>query len=75
MRITTKAIQKKLSLELIQLLWNWYDEGYQNIKSDDYQFFQVNQIERRTKLKMWQEDPQAMKIKSIPHLLNRIEKQ
>ena len=67
MKITTKSIQDNLPISLIRILWDWYDEGYQNIVSDDYQFFQITQDRDKSKLKMWQEEPKAMKIKSIPH--------
>ena len=67
MKITTKSIQDNLPISLIRILWDWYDEGYQNIVSDDYQFFQITQVRDKSKLKMWQEEPKAMKIKSIPH--------
>lgn len=67
MRIVTKKINTKLSYELKLLIWNFYDEGYQNIAMDDYQFFKIEQIEGKTKLKMWQEEPRAIKVKTIPH--------
>lgn len=67
MKLITKSIQDNLPISLIQLLWACYDEGYRNIVLDDYQFFKIEQLEGKTKLKMWQEKPQAIKMKSIPH--------
>lgn len=67
MKIITKKIQEKLSNDLIHLIWEWYEESYQEIEIDDFQFFKVTNNGEKTMLKMWQEEPQAMKIKSIPH--------
>lgn len=67
MKVTTNRIKKKLPIDLIRLLWEWYDKGYKNIELDDYQYFQIIHVGEKYKLKMWQEEPRAMKIKSIPH--------
>lgn len=66
MRIITKAIREKLPSELIQTIWDFYDESYYKISKDEYQFFLIENKEKTTTLKMWQEEPSAMKIKSIP---------
>ena len=34
---------------------------------DDYQYFKIYEENGSNKLKMWQEFPDVMKIKSIPH--------
>lgn len=67
MRIITKNIQEKLPEDLIHLIWEFYDGSYQEIKLDDYQFIKIKTQENKTTMKMWQEEPQAMKTKSIPH--------
>ena len=67
MRVITKNIQKKLPNDLIQLIWRFYDEAYQETEIDDYQFFKIETAGNKTTIKMWQEEPKAMKIKSIPH--------
>ncbi|MFB5432768.1 DUF960 family protein [Enterococcus casseliflavus] len=67
MKIITKNIQKKLSKDLIGLMWRFYDEGYKGIELDDYQFLKIETMGNKTTMKMWQEEPKAMKIKSIPH--------
>ena len=67
MRVVTKNIQKKLPNDLIQLIWRFYDQAYQETEIDDYQFFKIENNGSKTTLKMWQEEPKAMKIKSIPH--------
>lgn len=67
MKVITKSIKKNLPNDLIQLIWDFYDESYQEIKFDDYQFFKIKTQENKTTMTMWQEEPQAMKIKSIPH--------
>lgn len=67
MRVITKNIQKKLPHDLIQLIWEFYDQAYQEIEIDDYQFFKIETVGDKTTLKMWEEEPPAMKIKSIPH--------
>ena len=67
MRVITKNIQKKLPNDLIQLIWRFYDQAYQETEIDDYQFVKIENNESKTTMKMWQEEPKAMKIKSIPH--------
>lgn len=67
MRVITKNIQKKLPNDLIQLIWRFYDQAYQETEIDDYQFFKIETAGNKTTMKMWQEEPKAMKIKSIPH--------
>lgn len=67
MKVVTKKIQKKLPNDLISLMWDFYDEGYQGMRLDDYQFLKIKPGKQGTTIKMWQEEPQAMKIKSIPH--------
>ena len=67
MRAITKNIKKKLPNDLIQLIWRFYDQAYQETKIDDYQFFKIETAGNKTTMKMWQEEPEAMKIKSIPH--------
>lgn len=66
MRYLSKGIKRYLSSDYINILWSFYDEGYQNVPFDDYQFFKIENNEGLTTLKMWQEVPQAIKIKSIP---------
>lgn len=66
MRIVTKRIQQELPTEIIKIIWGFYDESYRGIDLDDYQFLQIKNINDKTILKMWQEEPSAMKIKSIP---------
>lgn len=67
MRVITKNIQKKLPNDLIQLIWRFYDQAYQETEIDDYHFFKIETAGNKTTMKMWQEEPKAMKIKSIPH--------
>lgn len=67
MRVITKNIQKKLPNDLIQLIWRFYDQAYQETEIDDYQFFKIETAGNKTTMKMWQEEPKAIKIKSIPH--------
>lgn len=66
MRIVTKRIQQELPTEIIKIIWDFYDESYQGVVLDDYQFLQIKNTNDKTILKMWQEEPSAMKIKSIP---------
>lgn len=66
MRIVTKRIQQELPTEIIKIIWDFYDESYQGVDLDDYQFLQIKNTNDKTILKMWQEEPSAMKIKSIP---------
>lgn len=63
----TKSVRNSLDSELIKLIWDNYDEGYINVKSDGYQYFKIYDEAGSTKLKMWQEFPDVMKIKPIPH--------
>lgn len=67
MRVVTKNIQKNLPNDLIQLIWRFYDQAYQETEIDDYQFVKIENNGSKTTMKMWQEEPEAMKIKSIPH--------
>lgn len=67
MRVVTKNIQKNLPNDLIQLIWRFYDQAYQGTEIDDYQFVKIENNGSKTTMKMWQEEPEAMKIKSIPH--------
>lgn len=67
MKVVTKNIKNKLSNDLIQLIWTFYDEGYQGRELDDYQFFKIGNDGDKTTIRMWQEEPQAMKIKSIQY--------
>ena len=67
MKVVTKNIQKNLPNDLIQLIWRFYDQAYQETEIDDYQFFKIETAGNKTTMKMWQEEPEAMKIKSIPH--------
>lgn len=67
MRAITKNIQKKLPNDLIQLIWRFYDQAYQETEIDDYQFFKIETTGNKTTIKMWQEEPKAIKIKTIPH--------
>lgn len=67
MRVVTKNIQNNLPNDLIQLIWRFYDQAYQETEIDDYQFFKIENNGSKTTMKMWQEEPKAMKIKSIPH--------
>lgn len=67
MRIITKNIQRILNENLIILIWDSYEEAYPDVEIDDFQFFKVTNKGEKTILKMWQEEPQAMKIKTIPH--------
>ena len=62
-----KNIQKNLPNDLIRLIWRFYDQAYQEVEIDDYQFFKIENNGNKTTMKMWQEEPKAMKIKSIPH--------
>lgn len=41
MKVVTKNIKKKLSSDLIELIWVFYNQAYQEIKTDDYQFFKL----------------------------------
>ena len=67
MRIITKNVQRKLNENLIILIWDCYEEAYLEVEIDDFQFFKVTNKGENTMLKMWQEEPKAMKIKTIPH--------
>lgn len=67
MKVITKNIQNNLPNDLKQLIWRFYDQAYQETEIDDYQFFKIENNGSKTTLKMWQEEPKAMKIKSIPH--------
>ena len=66
MRLVTSQIKNNLDEGTVRLIWDFYDEGYQNKEFDDYQFFKIESIDNRSVLKMWQEVPPALKIKSIP---------
>lgn len=66
MRVITPAIKRKLPSLFIKIIWDFYDEGYINVESDDYQYFKIYDENGTNKLKMWQEFPNIMKIKSIP---------
>ena len=66
MRIITKNIKKRLPIDLIQLIWNFYDEGYQGVEMDEYQFLKIDTQDNNATSMMWQEEPQAMKRQSIP---------
>lgn len=66
MRVITKNIKNNLPIHLIRLIWDFYDESYDSIERDDYQFFQIESIDNHTLLKMWQEEPPAKKIKVVP---------
>lgn len=65
MRVITPAIKRKLPSLLIKIIWDFYDEGYINVELDDYQYFKIYDENSTNKLKMWQEFPHVMKIKSI----------
>lgn len=67
MRVLTSSIKKNLPNDLIVLIWKFYDEAYFGIQFDDFQFFKIENSEERTTIKMWQEEPPAIKTKSIPH--------
>lgn len=66
MRVMTQSIKNKLPKSLIEDIWDFYDEGYINVELDDYQYFKIYDENGANKLKMWQEFPDVMKIKSIP---------
>lgn len=66
MRILTKSISEKLSVELIEIIWDFYEEKHIGITMDDYQFFKISTDDESTTLKMWQEIPEAVKVKKIP---------
>lgn len=70
MRIVTQKIRQELPLNIIEMIWEFYNKSYQGVEQDDYQFFQIETINNKTTLKMWQEEPPAFKIKSIPHFKN-----
>lgn len=57
MRIVTKRIQQELPTEIIKIIWDFYDESYQGVDLDDYQFLQIKNTNDKTILKMWQEEP------------------
>lgn len=67
MKVVTQNIQNKLPNDLIQLIWRFYDQAYHETEIDDYQFLKIETMGNKTTMKMWQEEPKAMKIKSIPH--------
>lgn len=67
MKVVTQNIQNNLPNDLIQLIWRFYDQAYQGTEIDDYQFVKIENNGSKTTMKMWQEEPEAMKIKSIPH--------
>lgn len=67
MKVVTQNIQNNLPNDLIQLIWRFYDQAYQETEIDDYQFFKIETTGSKTTMKMWQEEPEIMKIKSIPH--------
>lgn len=68
MRILSKSITENLDSNLINIIWNFYDEGYQGVIKDDYQFFKIEQNSpTHSILKMWQEVPPSLKTLSIPH--------
>lgn len=66
MKVITKNIQNNLPNDLIQLIWRFYDQAYQETELDDYQFLKIETMGNKTTMKIWQEEPKAMKIKSIP---------
>ncbi|EMF0260462.1 hypothetical protein V1268_000722 [Enterococcus hirae] len=59
MYLISKQIKTKLSMELIDTLWQFYQEGYPDCKEKDaYQLFMI----QRSNIIMWQEVSESKKI-------------
>lgn len=71
MKLVTKAVQKEVPADLINIIWEFYDEGYLgNLVLDDYQFVTLTANESSSMMKIWQKVPPAMKTKTIPRYKN-----
>lgn len=65
MRVLSKKVSENLLPELIEIIWDFYDDSYINVIMDEYQFFTIKTYNEITTLVMRQEIPEAIKVKKI----------
>lgn len=69
-KIVTKNIKQKLPVDLINLIWSFYDEGYLEIEKDDYQYVKIQNNDKAgdstsSVMTMWQEFPPVIKKSTV----------